>query len=139
MVEIDLTNTFDYMDELDSAELNDLGLTWFYNQLKATDDKAAGIYIGTLYDLLWEIVFGAADPYSAAMKEPFAGAGEDLLNILAAFEIIFLENVPVIPTVERSSATLYADNVVIEWPEYSQVFGWGAARYRYLNTDPDFQ
>ena len=138
-VEIDLTNTFVYMEEMDTAELKSLGLTWLYNELKASDGKAAGMYVGTLYDFLWEVVFSNNDPYSSSMKEPFEGAGEDLLNVLAVFETVFLESVPMIPTVERSSATLYADNVVIEWPEYSQVFGWGAARYRYLNTDPDFQ
>jgi oligopeptide transport system substrate-binding protein len=45
---------------------------------------------------------------------------------------------PLIPTATLSTATLYADNVVITWPTYSIAFGWGAARYRYLSSDTDF-
>ena len=42
------------------------------------------------------------------------------------------------PTATRSSAVVYSDNVVITWAKYHSGFAWGAARYRYLDTDPDF-
>jgi len=59
--------------------------------------------------------------------------------MVAMLEELYFEHVSSVPTVTRSSATIYASNVVIEWPAYSSAFGWGANRYRYLNTDPDFQ
>ena len=78
-------------------------------------------------------------PYDGAAAEPFPGATADTWAIIAEFERVFFEYATLVPTVTRSSATVYADNVVITWPAYSSAFGWGAARYRYLNTDPDFQ
>jgi oligopeptide transport system substrate-binding protein len=139
VVEINLINTFYYLEELGPDEREAQGYTWFYNQLVGTADKAEGLYRGEMGVFLQEVVFSSADPYSAPMKEPFAGAAQDLAEMIAVFEDVFLTYVPMVPTVARSGATLYAENVVIEWPEYSYVFGWGANRYRYLNTDPDFQ
>jgi oligopeptide transport system substrate-binding protein len=77
-------------------------------------------------------------PFDGAAAEPFPGATNDSWNLVAALEALYYEHVPNIPTVTRSSATIYAENVVITWPAYSSAFGWGADRYRYLNTDPDF-
>ena len=137
-VEIDLTNTYNYLVELGEEEIDAQGLTWLYEQLVAADGKEAGIYKGPMGDFIGNVVFSNSDPYAAAMKEPFAGAAQDLFNMIAVFEDVFFDFMPMVPMVARSGATLYADNVVIEWPEYSLVFGWGANRYRYLNTDADF-
>ncbi len=137
-VEIDLTNTYNYLVELGEEEIDKQGFTWLYEQLVTADGKEAGIYKGPMGDFIGNVVFSNNDPYPAAMKEPFAGAAQDLFNMIAVFEDVFFDFVPMVPTVARSGATLYADNVVIEWPEYSLVFGWGANRYRYLNTDADF-
>jgi len=138
-VEINLINTFLYLEELGADERETQSYTWLYDQLVAAEGKEEGIYRGELGQFIQNVVFGKGDPYPAAMKEPFAGAALDLAEMMAVFEDVFLTHVPMVPTVARSGATLYADNVVIEWPEYSYIFGWGANRYRYLNTDPDFQ
>lgn len=149
IITIDLTNTWNYLVELGEdymveSELE--GHLEFYNALKpivddpaTTEDetKAAGIYVGPLEDIaLWCVFYDT--PFDGAAAEPFTGATNDTWNMVAAFERVFFEYVPQIPTVTRSSATIYAANVVIEWPAYSSAFGWGANRYRYLNTDPDF-
>ena len=58
--------------------------------------------------------------------------------MIAAFEEVYYEYVTMIPTVTRSSATIYAENVEILWPSFSSTLKWGPNKYRYLNTDPDF-
>jgi oligopeptide transport system substrate-binding protein len=58
--------------------------------------------------------------------------------MVAGIQRLMLEWVNYVPTVTRSSATLYGENIEITWPAYSVAFGWGANRYRYINTDPDF-
>ena len=145
-LEIDLMDTYNYLDALGTDEMLASGLDdWvgFYESLQESIDevtsevKPAGIYRGTVYDLA-SYLYGASTPYDATAKEPFTGATTDVWKIVAAFEEVFFEYVPMIPTVTRSSATAYASNVVFEWPAYSSAFGWGSARYRYLNTDPDF-
>lgn len=146
VLSIDLTNTYNYLDALGVDEMAESGLDdWigFYEDLQESVDeetgevKAAGMYVGTVYDLA-SFMYGSATPYDATAAEPFSGATADTWKIVAAFEEVFYEYVPMIPTVTRSSATVYADNVVVTWPAYSTAFGWGAARYRYLDTDPDF-
>lgn len=139
-LEIDLTNTWNYLDELglDSMEEDELeGHIKLYNWLKEADGKPAGIYRGTLEDICM-VIINEDTPWDGAASEPFAGASNDIYNYLAELEKVFFDQVPHIPTVTRSSATVYAENVVIEWPMYSSAFQWGTGRYRYLNTDPDF-
>jgi len=145
-IEIDLTATYEYLEELGedymvSEELE--GHLAMYNMLKESTDpdtsevKPAGIYKGSFYDIA--IIHIMQDtPYDGVAAEPFPGATADTWALVAAFEELFFEHVTMIPTVTRSSAIVYADNVVIEWPAYSSAFGWGSGRYRYLNTDPDF-
>src|SRR5690606_38469206 len=106
--------------------------------MQAEEDKEAGIFRGNLLDLAF-VVYSEAVPYDATAQEPFPGATQDVWAITAAFENAFLELVPMVPTVTRSSAVIYADNVKILWPDYSSAFGWGSTRYRYLSTDADFE
>ncbi|MBN2796521.1 MAG: InlB B-repeat-containing protein [Clostridia bacterium] len=139
-IEIDLTNTWNYLEELglDSMEEDALeGHIKIYNWLKEADGKPAGIYRGTVSDLSM-VVINEDTPWDGTASEPFAGASNDIYNYLAELEKVFFEHMTLIPTVTRSSATVYADNVVIEWPSYSSAFQWGSGRYRFLNTDPDF-
>lgn len=139
-IEIDLTNTWNYLEELglDSMEEDELeGHIKLYNMLKEADGKAAGIYRGPLQDISM-LVINEDTPWDGTASEPFAGASNDIYNYLAELEKVFFEYVTHIPTVTRSSATVYASNVVIEWPMYSSAFQWGTGRYRYLSTDPDF-
>ena len=139
-IEVDLTNTWNYMEELgtDAMEEDELtGHIKLYDFLKADGDKAAGIYKGSVMDISM-IVINEDTPWDGVAAEPFPGAASDIHNYLAALEEVFFEHVPLIPTVTRSSSTVYAENVVIEWPMYSSAFAWGTGRYRYLNTDPDF-
>lgn len=147
IITIDMENTWEFLEDLGMDEMEDKKLTGhieMYNMLKEELDeegnvvKAAGIYKGTLADIALIQVFDDS-PLEATAKEPYPGASVDASNMLAEFEKLFFKHVPLIPTVTRSSAVVYADNVVIEWPEYSSAFGWGAERYRYLNTDVDFQ
>ncbi|MCH4889702.1 hypothetical protein EZV73_19120 [Acidaminobacter sp. JC074] len=139
-IEIDLTNTWNYLDELglDSMEEDELeGHIKLYNWLKEADGKPAGIYRGSLEDICM-VIINEDTPWDGTASEPFAGASNDIYNYIAELEKVFFEYCPLIPTVTRSSAIVYADNVVIEWPAYSSGFAWGTGRYRYLSTDPDF-
>lgn len=146
---IELHDTFQYLFEQDvdnytieeAAALE--GYVRLWEALQEVKDKngnvvkAEGIYTGTVADLV-DIMMNTNNPFDGSAEEPFPGAGSEANEIIAAFERIFIENAPIIPAVTRSGATLYADNVCIEWPEFSVSFGWGSARYRYLTTDPDF-
>lgn len=146
IIEIDLTATYDYLMEIGEEQLSTVGpadylilLGWLEEE---TDElgvvtKPAGIYKGDVWSLAFFLLANDT-PYDGTLSEPFPGATLDTWRITAAFERIFLEYVTMIPTVTRSSMVVYADNVVILWPVYSTIYGWGAARYRYLNTDPDF-
>jgi oligopeptide transport system substrate-binding protein len=144
---IDLTNTLDYLEELglDYLEENELaGHLSLYEWLQEeTDDvtgevtKARGIYQGPFSDLAFTL-YADPVPYDGSAQEPFPGATQDTWAIVAAMQEQMMDYVAYIPTVTRSSATVFADNVVITWPAYSGAFGWGPNRYRYLNTDADF-
>jgi hypothetical protein len=146
ILELDFTTTYDYLLDLgedvvfEEDENGDLvlpGFAWLLEQLEPSVDKAAGIYSGTLYALA-EYVYNESTPWDASAAEPFPGATEEVWKITAAFEKGFLQHIPLVPMSTLDSAVVYADNVVIEWPLYAVAFGWGAARYRYLNTDADF-
>jgi len=147
IVEVDLTATYNYLVELGEEYMteNDLdGHLEFYGYLKESTDpdtgvvKDAGIFKGPMQDLALVHVFYDT-PWDGSAAEPFPGATNDTWSMVAVLEELFFAHVPMVPTVTRSSATLYAPNVVIEWPAYSSAFAWGANRYRYLDTDPDFQ
>jgi oligopeptide transport system substrate-binding protein len=149
-ITVDLKPTYDYLVELgedfvyeqDTDEDGELfyvnsGFAWLMDQLAPTETKAAGLYVGSL-NALADYVYNENTPWDAAAAEPFPGATEEVWKVTAAFEKVFFEQMPLIPTSTLSSATLYADNVEITWPTYSIAFGWGAARYRYLSSDADF-
>jgi len=143
-LDISLPNVWDFLVEEDVANYTEeqkvanKGYVLLYDQLKATETKAEGVFQGTIADMVEIIVF-ESNPFDGTAAEPFTGAASDAHTILAAFERVFLEYAPIIPAVTRSGATVYAENVVIEWPKYSVAFSWGSQRYRYLNTDADFQ
>ena len=130
-IEVDFSNTFAHLSAQDPEDLSEKDITL----LEMLDEN--GIYKGPVKDMALYIL-STPTLFTTQPKEPFVGAREDLHNLTAAFEKVFFRYVPVIPTVTRSSSTIYADYVHIEWPKYSNVFGWGSARYRYLTTDPDF-
>ncbi|WP_026391734.1 ABC transporter substrate-binding protein [Haploplasma modicum] len=139
-VTIDLTPTYEFLMENPRQYYVDKeldGTLRLYDALQEKDGKAAGIYVGELNDIA-DIMINYDNPYDGTASEPFGGATQEVWKVVAAMEKVFFKHVPVIPTVTRSSATIYAPNVVVTWPEYHSGFGWGAARYRYLNTDKDF-
>ena len=147
MIEVDLTATYQYLLSLGEAYMidnNKPGHIELLNLLKPVIDeltgetiKPAGIYRGSVGQLA--ILFLTNDtPYDGADNEPFEGATEDTWAIAAAFEKVFYKYVPHVPTVTRTSAVVYADNVVIWWPAYSTRVGWGDQRYRYLSSDMQF-
>lgn len=139
-IEVDLTNTWNYLEEmgLDAMEEDELiGHVMMYDMLKEADGKPAGLYRGSVEEISL-VVINEDNPWEGVAKEPFAGATNDIYSYLAELEKVYFDSVTMIPTVTRSDAVAYAENVVIEWPFYSSAFKWGSYRYRYLNTDPDF-
>lgn len=146
-VTVDLTATYNYLVELGEEYMTESELAGhleLFGYLQESTDpdtgvvKPAGIFQGPMQDLALIHVF-MDTPYDGAAAEPFPGATNDTWTMVAMMEELYFQHVSSVPTVTRSSATLYAENVVIEWPAYSSAFGWGSARYRYLNTDIDFQ
>jgi len=136
IIEVDLTNTYNYLLEIKDDEDVLQEYLDLLEKLEATDDKPAGIYKGTNGWLAYYNV--GSTPWDATASEPFTGAIQDIWNMLAAFEELFLTHVSLVPTVTRADAVVYKANVRILWPQYSVAFGWGAARYRFLTTDADF-
>jgi oligopeptide transport system substrate-binding protein len=146
---IDLSVTLDHLEQMEEdGDLYEVdedgeellpGHIELYEALLADPDtgKARGIYTGSLFDLAY-LMYVLDTPYDGTREEPFAGATGEVWNIVQAMERVFFQEMPMIPTSTLQSATLYASNVVILWPEYSITFGWGAGRYRYLNSDLDF-
>lgn len=144
--QIDLSNTLDFLESTKYEQVEDedtpsgfwdattsLGaIKELYDHLVENEGK----WVGKAIDL-FSILVNDNFLY-AKNEEPFAGAVEDLTKITAGFEHLILSYVTVLPVASRTSEIAYAMNVVIEWPEYSYELGWGSARYRYLNTDPDF-
>jgi oligopeptide transport system substrate-binding protein len=146
-IEIDLTYTYEYLNDLGEdyflAEELEGHLELFEFLKEELDEdgnvvKPAGIYRGPFSDI-GIMPYFLDTPWDGSAKEPFPGATNDTHNFIAALEKVFFEHVPMVPTVTRSDAIVYADNVVIEWPLYHSAFQWGSGRYRYLNTDADFQ
>jgi hypothetical protein len=99
--------------------------------------KAAGIYAETIYDLAY-YMYSYDTPYDATRSAPFAGATQDVWSIVAAMETAFFELMPTVPISSLRTALIYAENVEILWPDYSNTFGWGSNQFRYLSSDPDF-
>lgn len=142
-VTIDLKATYEFLisGDKDVAYYEGEGLKGDAHLLQClmpTADKEAGIFKGQLSELLDIIHKEKLSAYDSLTDPPFTGATQDLFNIMAVYEDLYIEFVPIVPVGSRSDAVVYKDNVVIEWPAYSLVFGWGQNRYRYLNTDPDF-
>ena len=141
-IEVDMSNTFDYLDSFDTAELSANWLRWYEWLSEETDDngvvtKPAGILREPLENIAFAVA-QSSNPFDGTASEPFPGATTDTYNMVAGIQRLMLEWVNYVPTVTRSSATLYGENIEITWPAYSVAFGWGANRYRYINTDPDF-
>lgn len=152
VVTVDLAATLAYLEELTVEFMTSEGLAGhldIYNELIAIVDdplttevdetKDAGLFVGTISLLSQLLLYSNDTPFDGAASEPFAGATSDSWNTIAAFELAFFEYAPLVPTVTRSSAIVYAENVVIDWPAYHGFFVWGTGRYRYLDTDSDFQ
>ena len=147
VLEMDLSTTYQYLEEIgEDALLADelTGSIKLLNWLREEKDedgvvvKAAGILKATINDLVrWSMTEDT--PWDATAEEPFPGATDDSWTFATAMLEVFYDEVTHIPTGTSAGATLYADKVVISWPAYSTAFGWGANRYRYLATDPDFQ
>jgi oligopeptide transport system substrate-binding protein len=144
-VNIDLTPTLDYLEGLlvDDPDyfVTRPAFQTLYDALIANPDtgKPRGLYNETLLTLaLYLRVQRNSNPYAGTRSEPFPGATLEVWKIVAAMEKVFFEQMPLIPTSTLQDAVIYAPNVQILWPTYSVTFGWGASRYRYLSSDPDF-
>lgn len=131
IIEVDFYNTYQYLNSL----VGDLpeGYEIFLNMLDQN-----GLYRGTVLELANYILNLEDGLFNRGIEEPFIGANNDLNNMIAAFERIYLDYVTVVPIGTPLDSTIYKENVIIEWSMYSDKFGWGDACYRYLNTDSDF-
>jgi oligopeptide transport system substrate-binding protein len=147
IVTVDMSNAWAHLNELgyeylETEELTEHIMLWEYLEESTDPDtgevKPAGVFQATVYELA-DYMYSYGGPFNAIAAEPFTGATQDAYNVTAAVETVFLEYVPSIPTVTRSGATIYAENVVITWAAYSSAFQWGADAYRYLNTDSDYE
>jgi oligopeptide transport system substrate-binding protein len=143
---IDLSATLEYLEDKGedwiyeedaNGDLVREGHSILYEALEARTGKAAGIYAESLLDLIL-LMYRYDTPYDESRSPAFAGATQDVWSIVAGMEKIFFEVMPLVPTSTLQSAVIYAPNVEILWPEYSDTFGWGPTRLRFLNTDPDF-
>lgn len=148
IIEVELQATYEYLLELGEEHLlaNDLtGHLQMLNWLKeeVNDEgvvvKPAGTLKVTVEDISTYYFSFNDTPYDGTAQERFPGGTNDGWTIATALLRVFYDHVTHIPTGGSADATLYADKVTIEWPAYSTAFGWGANRYRFLNTDPDFQ
>lgn len=147
-VTIKLQTTYEFLHEKGEQEFIDKdlpGTLKLYKWLQEEKDPDTGEVIkeaGVLKATLRDLVFWSATedtPWDGSQAEPFTGATEDGWSFAAALLEVFYEHVTHIPTGVSADAVLYSDKVVVEWPAYSSGFGWGANRYRYLATDPDFK
>lgn len=147
VIEMELKATFDFLSELGEEYFaaNELeGYQILYDWLKEEKNEAGevikpeGVLRGTV-ETLEDWVFNEATPFDGSASERFPGGTNDAWTFATAFLKVFYEHVTHIPTGGSASATLYADKVTINWPAFTTAFGWGANRYRFLNTDPDFQ
>lgn len=148
IVEVELQATYDYLIELGEEHLQTKELSghiqmleWLKEEVDEEGNvvKEAGVLKVKVSDIVYYYFLNNDSVYDGSAEEPFAGAANDGWSIATKLLEIFYNHVTHIPTGGSASATLYAEKVTIEWPEYSTAFGWGADRYRYLNTDPDFQ
>lgn len=57
---------------------------------------------------------------------------------ISVLEKAILNVMPTVPLTATANSTVFK-NVNLEWPEFHMLFGWGAQKYRYLTTDPDFK
>lgn len=137
IIEVDLTPTYEYLLSIEDDETTPVDYLKLLDWLKEDGDKPAGLYRGTVAQL-GLYLYNDSTPFDGSARAPFPGATQEAWKMVAAFEEVFLQHIPLVPTASRSSAIVYSDNVVITWVRYSSAFGWGAARYRYLDTDPDF-
>lgn len=167
-VEVDLTNTWNYLEDYTVAAMEDEDKTdWvsLYDNLKAWPERlytqedvdngmrdADGdiVVVGEtmpakaagIYRVTLRdaayLVWYDALPWDATAEKPYAGADTDLWNLLAAYERVYIEYGIQVPTTSSRYATLYSDRVTRTWPVYSVTFEWGPARYSWLNSDPDF-
>jgi oligopeptide transport system substrate-binding protein len=132
--EVDMTNTYNYLSSVDELSAVNQALL---NLLVEDGDKPAGILRASMSEI-GSLVINTGIAFFGSASEPYPGASVDAFNLTAGMNRLLLDWVNLIPTVTSASVALYADNVVITWPEYSEAFGWGANRYRYLSSDSDF-
>lgn len=116
----------------------EIGNELLYNNLKDTNGKKEGTLSMTI-ELLSQIFMGEETVFSGdKSKEPFIGAGAELTKLTAALYDVFLENMTCIPLVTRTDCTVYKENVLRQWPKYSEKFRWGPYEFSYLTSDDDF-
>lgn len=141
--DVDMSNTFAFLDSFETSELSENWLKWYEWLSEETDAsgaviKPAGVLRQNLESIIQGLTPTSGTPFAGTASEPFPGATTDTYNMVAGMQRLMMDFVNYVPTATRSDATLYSDNVVITWPAYSVAFGWGANRYRFLDTDSDF-
>lgn len=147
--EADMTNTYNYLVSFEVDELSDINQSLLRFLEEETTDgavtKPAGILRASMSDTLdgtvtrlANLIINTSIAFFGNATEPYPGASIDTFNLTAAMNRLLLDWMNLVPTTTSASVALYADNIVITWPLYSETFQWGPNRYRYISDDPDF-
>lgn len=119
-------------DPADLAEYEDLflnGGTVSGTTIIPVDEN--GIWRGTILEFADFSGYAIEDASDYEMKH------DVIYTAIQAIERELYLKMTVIPLVATASSTVYND-LFIEWPEYTLLFGWGSSKYRFLTSDPDF-
>ena len=146
-MEVDMTNTYNFLTSFELDELSTVNRALLSFLEEETSGgvvtKPAGILRASMSDTidgqsLVNLIINLNIAFDGIQDEPYPGASVDTFNLIQGMNRLLLDWVNLVPTITTAAVDLYADNIIITWPQYSETFAWGANRYRYINTDPDF-
>lgn len=119
----------------------DAELDWYKDFLNGfTIDGTEDVIPGLDENGIWKGTLIEFADYSSSTIEAAAkyeGKSDVLFTAMGGVEKALLDLMATIPLTATASTTVYND-LHVDWPSYGIYFGWGAQKYRYLTTDPDF-
>lgn len=139
-LEIDFSEYHALVSAKDESELEDYEVLFLKGIIDAgTEDEVKVVPVGS--DGIWKGTLTEFAEFSELTIEESSNYDlkhENNYIAMAAIERAILEIMPLIPLTATASSTVYND-VVVEWPAYTILFGWGGQKYRYLSSDVDYQ
>lgn len=139
-LEIDFSDYYELISAKPVAELEDYELLFLNGVInEGTEDEVkvvavgeGGIWKGTMTEFasFSELTIEEATEYDLKHENNYIA--------MAAIERAIFELMPLIPLTATANSTVYND-IVVEWPAYTILFGWGGQKYRYISTDVDYQ